>query len=119
MPPQHTLLDGQHTLPQHALPDGQHLPLQHTLHGLSQLPQWVLSVRVSTHVPRQLVRPTGHCVQAPGDTVQFRPGWSVRYCTHATRSLWDSDGAQVSAHWAPRHHVWTAYPVPGGTTPTL
>jgi hypothetical protein len=60
--PQHEPPASQHSPPQHTLPDGQHLPLQHVApvgQARSQELQLLTSVLVSTHAPRQLVRPTG------------------------------------------------------------
>jgi hypothetical protein len=130
LPPQHTRPGAQHWLPQHELPTPQHWPPQHTLpdgqqlplqqvapdgQALSQLPQLLVSVLVSTHVPRQLVRPTGHGVHCPADTVQ---PWFWN-CAHDTQSLSDSDDAEMSRHWKPLHHTCAVYGNVVVGTPTL
>jgi hypothetical protein len=116
--PQHELPAAQHTPPQHTLPDGQQEPLQQVApdgHAVSQLPQLLVSVPVSTQLPRQLVRPTGHCVQGPEETVQ---PWFWN-CTHDTQSLWDREDPETSRHWKPLHQTWAEYGNVLVGTPTL
>jgi hypothetical protein len=79
-------------------PDAQHVPAQQIVPDAqvrSQLPQWLVSLRGSTHWPRQLIRPTGHAWHGPLETVH---PWFWN-CTHAVQSLWDSDGPDMSRHW--------------------
>jgi hypothetical protein len=116
--PQHVLPAAQHSPPQHTLPDGQQKPLQQVApdgQAVSQLPQLLVSVLVSTQLPRQLVRPTGHCVQGPEETVQ---PWFWT-CMHDTQSLWDSDDPETSRHEKPLHQTWAEYGNVLVGTPTL
>lgn len=103
VPPQFACPDGQlHEVPEQTPPDGQlaHLPPQHrspVRQLIPHIPQWLVLLRVSTHVPLQRVHPSGQPASPPSTSVEPSPSTGASIACGPSRPASTCVGASMTS----------------------